>query len=388
MMKNVFITGVTGFLGGELLVELSKRKDIGKLYCLIRAESEAAADSRLQNIFNFHKDYLNSDKIIPVLGDLTENDLVSRLIADKRLSDTNLILHAAANTSFSPIYDTMVEQVNIHGLENILKWSETLKNLETFLYVGTATICGKEITNRLIKEEESPDLKAKHLVKYTYTKMMGELLIEKYLPKDKTLIVRPSIIMGDSREWVPRSYVIMWALASINFLRLVPVNSNADLDVIPVDYASNAIIQLLFGKRKHGVYHVSAGVESSTTLLKLTHAIESYFPDKPKFNFIEREMTREVKLWSRNKLNGNNTLKNYTEYLSYWNREMKDAGELRILLGGLDPYLSFIELGQIFDNTKLLEDTNIGLPEPAHEYIKRSVQFIGDIDIFEAALEP
>ncbi len=387
-MTNIFITGTTGFLGGELLIELSKRKDINKIYCLIRAESEENAAKRLHHIFNFHNDQLNLDKIIPVLGDLTETELSLRLSADKRLADIHVIVHAAANTSFSPIYDNIVEKVNIQGLASILKWARTLQKLQTFLYVGTATICGKEITNRLIQEEESPDLKANHLVKYTHTKMMGELMIGEYLPSEKILIVRPSIIMGDSRQWVPRSYVIMWALASINFLRLVPVNSNAQLDVIPVDYASNAIIQLLFAKRKHGVYHISAGEQSATTLSKLTHAIESYFPDKPRFNFIEREMTREVKLWSRNKLHANNTLKNYTEYLSYWNREMKDAGDLRILLGGLDPYLSFIELGQVFDNTKLLQDTTIGLPEPAHEYIKRSVQFIENIDIFEAALEP
>ncbi len=388
-MANIFITGVTGFLGGELLIDLSKRKDIDKIYCLIRAESEKTASKRLSYIFSFHEDHLNLDKIIPIIGDLTEEDLSSRLIADKRLSDVNLIVHAAANTSFSPIYDKMVEQVNIHGLEKILNWSKTLKKLKTFLYIGTATICGKETTNRLIKEEESPNVNVKHLVRYTYTKMMGELLLKQYLPEEKILIARPSIIMGDSRQWVPRSYVIMWALASINFLRLVPVNSNASLDIIPVDYASSAIVKLLFSeKRKYNVYHISAGSKSATTLLMLTRAIESYFPDKPTFNFIDRELTREVKLWARKKLNGNNALKNYTEYLNYWNREMEDSGDLRILMGGLDPYLSFIELGQVFDNTRLQQDTDAGFPEPAHEYIKRSVQFIENIDIFEAALEP
>jgi len=388
-MANIFITGVTGFLGGELLIDLSKRKEIDSIYCLIRAESEKTAFKRLSYIFSFHDDNLNLDKIIPVIGDLTEEGLTERLIADKRLSEVNYIVHAAANTSFSPIYDSMVEQVNIHGLENILKWSTTLTKLRTFLYIGTATICGKETTNRIIKEEESPNINVKHLVRYTYTKMMGELMLRKYLPEEKILVARPSIIMGDSRQWVPRSYVIMWALASINFLRLVPVNSNASLDVIPVDYASSAIVGLLFTEnRKHSVYHISAGSDSSTTLLQLTRSIESYFPDKPRFSFIERELTREVKLWARKKLNGNNALDNYTEYLSYWNREMEDSGDLRILMGGLDPYLSFIELGQVFDNARLLQDTEIGLPEPAHEYIKRSVQFIENIDIFEAALEP
>jgi hypothetical protein len=57
-------------------------------------------------------------------------------------------------------------------------------------------------------------------------------------------------------------------------------------------------------------------------------------------------------------------------------------------MGGLEPYLDFIELGQVFDNSKLLEDTSIGLSEPAHEYIKRSAHFLSKIDVFEEALAP
>jgi thioester reductase-like protein len=385
---NVFITGSTGFLGGELLVDLSKRKEVDKIFCLVRAETKEKAMLRLKNVFDFHGDFLDADKIIPVPGDLLKSDFVECLTKDKSLNDINLIVHAAADTSFSPIYDDIVEQINIHGLEKLLKWSKQLKNLETFTYVGTATICGMDIKNRIIREEESPDENVKHLVKYTQTKMRGEIMLQNYLPKEKILIVRPSIIMGDSRPWTPRSYVIMWALAAINLLRLVPINPDAQLDIIPVDYASNAIVQLLFSKRKHLVYHISSGAESATTPFKATQAIEHYFPHRPEFNFVGRELIREVKLWARNKLNGHSILKNYREHLNYWDDIFDDATDLRILMGGLEPYLDFIELGQTFDNSRLLEDTNIGRPEPAHEYMKRSAHFLDKIDIFAAALAP
>jgi thioester reductase-like protein len=48
---NVFITGSTGFLGGEILMLLSKREDITKIYCLLRAENEVVADARLEKVF-------------------------------------------------------------------------------------------------------------------------------------------------------------------------------------------------------------------------------------------------------------------------------------------------------------------------------------------------
>jgi thioester reductase-like protein len=385
---NVFITGATGFLGGELLVDLSERSEITKIFCLVRAENIARATERIQHVFSFHGNFLDTQKIIPVLGDLLQDDLTERLSADPLLADVNCIVHAAADTSFSPIYDESVEQINIHGLEKLLSWSKQLRKLETFTYVGTATICGMDIKNRLVKEEESPNETVKHLVKYTQTKMQGEIMLHNYLPEDKTLIVRPSIIMGDSRPWTPRSYVIMWALAAINLLRLVPINPDAQLDIIPVDYASKAIVALLFAKRSYSVYHISSGQKSATTPFKATEAIAHYFPHRPGFNFVGRELIREVKLWARKKLNGQSTLKNFPEHLNYWDDIFEDATDLRILMGGLEPYLDFIELGQTFDNSRLLEDTNIGLPEPAHEYMKRSAHFLDRIDIFEAALAP
>jgi hypothetical protein len=68
---------------------------------------------------------------------------------------------------------------------------------------------------------------------------------------------------------------------------------------------------------------------------------------------------------------------------------MEDTGELRVLMGGLDPYIEFMELGQVFDNTRLLEEgIDVSQSKPAHEYIKSSIHVLENIDIFEAALEP
>ena len=385
---NIFITGATGFLGGELLVDLSKRKEIDKIYCLIRARNIEESGNRLKKIFALHKDYLDANKVIPILGDLTNPELVIELESNPLLKDVHVVLHSAANTSFSPIYNDIIEKVNIHGLERILLWSKGLKSLKTFIYVGTATICGEGISNRVIMEDESPDHNSKHFVRYTYTKMQGELLLPKYLPDEKILIVRPSIIMGDTREWVPRSYVILWALAACNLMRLVPVFADSNLDIIPVDYAAKAINELLLAKRKYNIYHISSGNASCTTPRKATSAIENSFPDKPPFKFVDFELISHMKFWAKGRLNPESELLDHSDYLDYLEKAFGDKQTLRILFAGLEPYLKFIELGQIFDNSRLLEDTNVGNPEPAHEYIKRSFKYLENIDVFEGALDP
>lgn len=385
---NIFLTGATGFLGGEVLVDLSKRSEIDKIFCLVRAKSAKEGKERLKKIFSFHDDAFDSARIIPIVEDLIDVDLAPKLLQNHQLDDVDVIIHSAANTSFSRIYDDLIEKTNIQGLKSILEWSSTLQHLKTFVYVGTATICGEGVSNRVIKEEESPNLDSQHFVKYTYTKMMGEMMLRDYLPEDKILVVRPSIVMGDSRTWKPRSYVIMWTLATMNMLRLIPVNKNAKLDVIPVDYCSKAIIALLFAKRKYNVYHISSGQDSATTALQSTNTIEPFFNHRPKFKFIDHDLINQLKLWAKDKLNPSSEVFNSPEYLAYWEKIMGEKNRLRIIFAGLEPYLEFIELSQVFDNSRLLEDTDIGPSSPAHEYIVNSIPYLDKIDVFAGAIDP
>jgi thioester reductase-like protein len=386
---NIFLTGATGFVGGELLVTFSKRKDISKIYCFLRASSMEEAMLKLERIFQLHDDDFDPGKIVPVIGDLFDEDLAQSLISNKIISDTNVVIHSAANTSFSKIFNDVVEKVNIQGLLKILLWAKQLPQFETFLYIGTATICGNDIKHRIVYENESPDIHAKHLVKYTYTKMQGELLLRQHLPGEKILIVRPSIIMGDSRPVVPRSPVILWAVATINLLRLVPVNGNASLDMIPVDYAAEAIANLLFTKRRYDVYHISSGKNAATSAHLLSLSLDNHFKNKPGFYFPDRSLINQVKQWAKNRLAQECELFAYREYLDYWNKIFTHPGELRILLAGLEPYLEFMNLGQVFDNKRLLEDVpSIQQSPPAHVYINNSMTFIEKIDVMEGALNP
>ncbi|MBS1774035.1 MAG: SDR family oxidoreductase [Bacteroidetes bacterium] len=385
---NIFLTGATGLVGGELLVTLSKRSEISKIYCLVRSQSTEEANKRLEKVFALHNDEYDVNRIIPVLGNLFDDELTNSLKNNQHLNEVDVIIHSAANTSFSRVNDDLVEKANIGGLTKILLWAKELPQLKTFVYIGTATICGKDVKDRVVKEDESPNLNATHLVKYTYTKMKGELLIREHLPEDKILITRPSIIMGDSRPIMPRSPVILWAMATINHLRLIPVNEHAQLDMIPVNYTAEAIVNLLFAKRRYHVYHISAGEAGSTTALRLSKMLESYFDEMPPFNFINKNLLNQVKHWTKGRLQPESELYAYRKYLDYWKETFEDKSKLRLLFTGLDPYLEFMELGHVFDNTRLLEDTGMANSEPADVYMNNSINFVEKIDILEGAIDP
>ncbi len=388
---QIFLTGATGFLGGELLVELAKRNEVEKIYCLVRAQNDEKALARITKVFDLHGDHFDAKKIIPVIGELTDDNLATSLINNVQLQAVDTVIHSAANTSFTKIYADLVENVNIGGTRQLLLWAQTLKHLDIFTYVGTAAICGTTVKNSIVTEEMSPNLAAKHLVKYSYTKMIGELLLKEYLPEDKILVVRPSIVMGDSRIWIPRSNVILWAVATLNHMRLIPGDALSNIDIIPIDYATRSIVKLLFNRqRKYNVYHISSGTASATNPEKITFAIKDSFPEKPEFRFVSKNLLVNMKKWSKNgtSVDEHNPLNEHKEYLDYWIDYFGDNSKLRILFYALEPYINFIELGQIFDNTRLLEDTHIGPSIPAHEYITNSAKHFDSINIFEGAIDP
>lgn len=383
---NIFLTGATGLVGGEFLVTLSKRSEVDKIYCLIRASNMDEANERLRQVFILHNDQYDPARIIPFIGDLFDDKLTASLAA--ALQNINVIIHSAANTSFARVKDDLVEKANIGGLTKILLWAKKLAALKTFLYIGTATICGKDVKDRIVLEDESPNTDATHLVKYTFTKMRGELLLKEHLNPEQILVARPSIIMGDSRPIMPRSPVILWAMATMNNLRLIPVNELSRLDIIPVNYAADAIVKLLFANRKHNVYHISAGDAGSTTALKLSKTLEAYFDELPPFNFVNKGLLNQVKHWTRDRLSPESELYNHKEYLELWQETFQDKSKLRLLFSGLDPYLDFMELGHVFDNTRLLEDTGMDNSVPADIYMADSMNFVDKIDILEGAIDP
>src|SRR5262249_39072669 len=97
---RVFLTGATGLLGGELLVALSARPGVYMAYLLARPREGASVAERLQAVFALHGDAYPRARIVPVAGDLLDGDLAEQLAADAELGSVDVVIHAAASTSF------------------------------------------------------------------------------------------------------------------------------------------------------------------------------------------------------------------------------------------------------------------------------------------------
>lgn len=387
-MWNVFITGATGFLGGELLIALSQLDSVEKVACLVRADSTEEARVRLEHVFAVHRNHYDGSKVFPIAGDLTNPQLAADLAGRRELTDVNLVIHSGANTSFLGRKSRVIEDTNVLGTRRIASWASALKGLETFLYVGTATIvgAGDDVRGRTVFEDESPNSSATHLLEYTRSKMFAEMAARTEIPHDKLLITRPSILLGDSRPIVPRSFDIAWIIIAIEELRMFFGNPDASCDIIPADYAANAIVALLTAHRQHRTYHVSAGIRA-TTCRQLGNAVDYSGPNKPSLVFCPMEDLEPIKKWLRGREPMAPSLARYSKHLEYI-RYGIGVKKARIMLSGLDAYWNFINLDQRFDNSRLLADTKIGLPAPAHEYVKQTAAYLGDLDPMDLARNP
>ena len=386
---NILLTGCTGLLGGELLVTLARHPAVDHIHCLLRATDEEHARARIAGVFALHGDDFDPAMVTPVVGDLLDERLPRLLGHALDGSGVHAIVHTAAETSFSPFKNADVERTNVTALERLLRWAAALPDLGTFLYVGTAAICGADRAHRLIREDESPRSGARHLVHYTDSKARGELLVRTILGPDRALVARPSIIMGDSQGRAPRSAVILWTMACVNELRLIPVTADCALDIVPVDYAAAAIAGLLFADRRHTVYHVSAGPEAATSTAALGRVLSAHFDTPPPLRFVDTAVLGDIKRWLRNgSERPGDGLRDHRDHLDYWTVAFPERRQLRLLFWALELYLRFMELGQVFDNSRILQDTGVGRSTPAHDYIGRSMRHMDRIDLLSGALDP
>lgn len=135
---DVILTGATGFLGIHILCELLKNYQ-GKVYCLLRGGEDADAYNRLQTIFYYYfeerLEECYADRIVVVNGDITNRASLDNLL----LVHADTFINCAANVKhFSK--GTDIEDVNYHGVQNILNFCE--KTGIRLVHVSTMSIGG------------------------------------------------------------------------------------------------------------------------------------------------------------------------------------------------------------------------------------------------------
>ena len=245
MTDAVLLTGATGFVGMEVLARLIAREDT-EVLALIRADDRLAASARLGGVLAqlFDDPEPAAARVTALPGDIAEDGLgLSQSDRAQVLERVTSIIHCAASISFDlPLEEAM--NINAAGAVRIADLAEELARrgrLRRVVHVSTAYVAGRH-PERFHEHEHAVGQSFRN--SYEHSKFHAEALLgEQYdLPLS---IVRPSIIVGDSRSgWTPAFNVIYWPLRAFASGRLdeIAADPAGRLDVVPVDYVADGIV--------------------------------------------------------------------------------------------------------------------------------------------------
>ncbi len=249
--KTVFLTGATGFLGSNLLMELIN-SNTSKIYCLVRGEDYENSNDRLISRLTYYFDYIPSDfwqKVVVVNGDLlSDNFGINKDYYDEIIRRTDLIIHVAANINLTKGYSELIK-TNLNSTNKIIDIANNSESIEVY-YVSTLAVSGYSLTSdEQIFSEEDFDYGQSFISDYEKSKFEAEKMIRNYFAnKGKGKIYRVGHIAADSLygkfQYNIEQNRIFQIIKGIIILKQVPDNYMEFVSFSHVDIVSKGIAQL------------------------------------------------------------------------------------------------------------------------------------------------
>ena len=298
----IVLTGATGFLGTQLVKELLRSRPDARLALLIRPNVRQSAAERADAIVpqadRSRVQVIEGDVSLPNCG--IDGATYARLAAE-----TTRIIHSAATVRFDHSLQE-ARHLNVEGTRKLLDFAAAARGLRSFAYVGTAYVAGQR--TGLIREDELA-VGQGYRNTYEQSKAEAEALVRSRLDSLPGVILRPSIIVGDSQTGVTSSFKMMYWPLKIYARRLwrtVPGYPDAVLDIVPVDFVAAAVASLAFNDAALGnAVHLCAGPRASATVAQVANRAAEYFDGlparyvEPKIFFAAIRPLLFVSLWGR-----------------------------------------------------------------------------------------
>jgi thioester reductase-like protein len=265
----IFMTGATGQLGSYATEWLLRNTD-HELALLVRAPDYDAGVERLWKSLQLHMQadefHRHLDRICFISGDLTEPGLgISSADYDWLISNAESVLHNAAALNFRS--ERACTNHNLRGTLSVIQLARAIQEdhpLERFTQVSTAAVAGNR-PGALVMEDEPLDWTQPDFNPFTRTKKFCEHMVRELLPEAPCLIVRPSVVIGDSRFAETTRFDMARALCALIDLPVLPLSPDLRIDVVNADWVGASIAELHVREDLAcDTYHLSAGIESRT----------------------------------------------------------------------------------------------------------------------------
>jgi nucleoside-diphosphate-sugar epimerase len=253
---NVFLTGATGLIGGEILRALVASGHT--VHALVRAPDDVSARRRLRGRLAMSGGTLTPE-VVPVRGDVTSSDCgLSPRDASRLMDAADLVLHCAAVTRFDD--PEACRAVNVEGTRHVLALASHFRRLRRFLHVSSASVVSGPPSTEIAESRT-------HLGPtnaYVDSKREAEGLLSG--SGLRTVTLRPSIVLSGGVSSATFARSILWVVPAAHTMGVLPVSGEERIDLVPVRWVGECVARIVEREKALAlpVYHVSAGAAGAT----------------------------------------------------------------------------------------------------------------------------
>jgi nucleoside-diphosphate-sugar epimerase len=232
-----FVTGYPGFIGKRLVRRLAADlRERDRLVLLVQPKNSSAAEEDAAAV-------VGAGRVDLVEGDLEQMHLGLSGAEFKALGrELTDVWHLAARSHLGAGRAEM-RRVNVEGTRNVLDLALSARRLRRFSHFSTSYVSGDRVG--VILEEELAMGQRFHNA-YEETKYQAELLVRRAQGDIPATVLRPSIVVGDSRTGEidrfegPYALAILLVASPVAVPLPLPGDAVAPLNVVPVDFVIEA----------------------------------------------------------------------------------------------------------------------------------------------------
>ena len=250
---TILVTGYPSFTAERLVARIARQRPDDKLVLLTSSEHERATTEWLSG-----GNVVNASVLV---GDVASMDLGLSGTEYSSLCSKVTSIHHLAQVRLGGGGEQETRRTNITGTKNVISMAKECARLRRLTHWSTAFVSGKR--KGVILEEEL-DCGQGFNNYWEQTKLEAERLTAAAKTTLPVTIVRPSIIVGDSKSGAfdqgnPANALMVAAVSGQTGLRVpLPAHSWAPMHVAPIDFISKAGLILSIDERgAGGTFHLT-----------------------------------------------------------------------------------------------------------------------------------
>ncbi|MCL4235003.1 MAG: SDR family oxidoreductase [Deltaproteobacteria bacterium] len=192
--RTILFTGFPGFIGRRIIARLFELDPEVRIVALVQPKFVAAAQVAATEVVE--RADVAARRLTVASGDIARSDMgLDDDVLERVRAEVTAVWHLAA------IYDLTIGEaaayrVNVEGTRNVLDLCAGLRRFERLVYFSTCYVSGKRSGRILETELEMGQAFKNH---YESTKFKAEVLVHQRMNTLPTDVIRPAIVIGDSR---------------------------------------------------------------------------------------------------------------------------------------------------------------------------------------------